>query len=300
MNPTPCDPPARARPAASFRPARPLRRTRWLALGVSALALAGCSGSGGPPPAHPIRDSATLLSAIRARAARVPSVRAEGSVEHFGRQGRVRGNITIFVMQPDRVRVDTFAFGHLVSSMVLNAEHFTLLQGQEYVTGPARACVAAQLLGVALEPREVLAVLSGGVPLVSERISAPVWENDGYSVRVEGDDGQSERIEFTLPSAERSLPEAEQHPQVHRVVLNDRQGQRGVITYEAYRTVNGIPFPQRVHIEMPRDHADTMLRFDTITPNYTIPPNPDAPDAPLPDPFQQTRPAGAHDVPINC
>jgi hypothetical protein len=51
---------------------------------------------------------------------------------------------------------------------------------------------------------------------------------------------------------------------------------------------------------MPRDHGDTMLRFDEIRPNYTIPPNPDDPDAPPPDPFQQTRPAGAHEVPINC
>lgn len=270
------------------------------------LVLAACSAMAahcGPPPrpAYLIREPSTILQAIRARERRVRSLRARGSVEHFGREGRVRGSIVIYVQQPERMRVDTFAFGNLVSSMRSNGQRFTLLQGQRFYEGPARPCVAAQLLGIPMEAREVLAILSGGAPLLSERMTAPRWDDGRYVVEVQGEDGSSEGIELDVPDNERNLPPERQHLRVRRVVLRDRQGERATITYDGYRMVDGIPFPERVRIVMPRENTDTMLRFEEVDPHYTVPPpNPDIPDEAPVDVFSQDPPAGAERIPLTC
>jgi hypothetical protein len=212
----------------------------------------------------------------------------------------VRGSVEIFVRSPDHMRVDTFVFGNLVSSMISNGERFTLLQGTQYMVGPARPCVAQQLLGIPMEAREVVAVLTGGAPLLSDRLHAPRWVNGFYVVDVDGPSGSSEQIELELPSDQRDLPVDRQTPRLHRVVLRDGQGVRAEITYQGYRDVQGTPFPDRVRIVMPRDHADTQIRFDEVVPNFTVPANPDDPGAAPPDPFEQHRPNGAEEIPIQC
>ncbi len=206
----------------------------------------------------------------------------------------------IFVERPDRMRVDAFAFGNLIQSLRANGDRFSLLQGRQYVTGPARPCVAQQLLGMPLSSRDFLAILTGSAPMLSDRMSSPRWENGRYVVDVEGDAGARERVEFDVPDAQRRSPADQQDVRVRRVVLRDAQGVRGEITYEGYHLVQGTEFPERVRIVMPRDQVDSQLRFDEIVPNYTIPPDPNDPDAPAPDPFQQNPPAGAEISTIDC
>lgn len=283
---------------AVHTPRRATARPAVVALLASAAIAAHCGGA--RPPTHVIREPSTMLEVLRRRETRVRSLRARGSAEHYGRQGRVRGSVVIFVERPDKMRVDTFAFGNLVSSMVSDGRRFSLLQGTQYFEGPARPCVAAQLLGIPMEAREVVAVLSGGAPLLSERLRAPRWEDGRYVVEVEGEAGAHERIELEVPDEQRELPPARQQLRVRRVVLRDREGLRAEITYQNYRTVDGTPFPDRVRVVMPRDNVDTMLRFDEVTPNFTIPPDPDDPEAPPPDPFSQRPPAGVTVTPIGC
>jgi hypothetical protein len=264
------------------------------------LALLAVTACAAPPPRYPIREPDRILALLHARDAHFQSLRARGSADTYGEHGRMRGSVEIYVRQPDHMRVDAFAFGNLVSSMVSNGETFTLLQGSQYLVGPARPCVAQRLLGIPMDAREVAAVLAGGAPLLSEQMHPPRWENGYYVVDVDGPEGSSERIELELPGNERDLPPDQQNPRLHRVVLRDRDGVRAQITYQGYRTVQGYPFPDRVRIEMPHHHADTSIRFDEVTPNFTIPANPDDPGAPPPDPFEQRRPAGATEVPIQC
>lgn len=282
------------------RSAVKLARSSPLSFASLALVAAAVAACGTPPPRYPIREPDRVLAVLRARDQRFTSLRARGSADHYGQQGRVRGTVEIFVRSPDHMRVDTFAFGHLVSSMISNGEQFTLLQGTQYLVGPARPCVAQQLLGIPMEAREVVAVLSGGAPLLSDRLHAPRWENGFYLVDVEGENGASELLELSLPTGQRDLPAAQQTPQLHRVVLRDRNGIRAEITYLGYRDVQGTQFPDRVRIVMPRDHADTQIRFDEVVPNFTVPANPDDPGAAPPDPFEQHRPDGASETPINC
>ncbi|MEI8256106.1 MAG: hypothetical protein WCJ30_10590, partial [Deltaproteobacteria bacterium] len=143
-----------------------------VALGAALL----CVACPPPPPRYPIREPDRILTMLRARDANFTSLRARGSADHYGQRGRVRGTVEIYVRQPDHMRVDTFAFGALVSSMISDGERFTLLQGTQYMVGPPRPCVAQQLMGIPMAAREVVAVLTGGAPLLSEHLHAPRWE----------------------------------------------------------------------------------------------------------------------------
>lgn len=276
----------------------PHRRTGILALGAAILSLAACGP--GWRPTYPIQDPARIMAVMRARNERFRSLRATGTADQFGREGRVRGSVVIFVQQPDKIHVDTFAFGNLVSSLVSDGQRFSMLQGQQFLQGPARPCVAHQLLGIPMDGHDVVTILSGGAPLISDRMSPPRWENGRYVVDVQGEAGTTERIEFELPSEQRDARPEQQTPLLRRVVLRDAQGERAEITYDNYRVVGGTPFPDRVRVQMPRDHVDMQLRFDEVVPDFTIPPDPANPDAPPPDPFRMDPPAGVQVVPVDC
>jgi hypothetical protein len=277
-----------------------LRRKHWYRVSPGSVALAAAACAGAPPPRYPIHDAARILEVLRARDARLTSLRASGSADQFGRQGRVRGSVAVYVQRPDRLRVDAFAFGNLVSSVVSDGTTFAMLQGRQYVVGPARPCVAAQLMGIAMEGSEVVEVLSGGAPLIGRQVTPPRWESGRYVLDVLGEGGARERIELELPSDQRDAAPDRQVPRLARVRLFDARGERADITYSTYRVVNGVPFPERVRVVMPRDQLDTELRFDRVEPDFVVPPDPNDPTAPAPDPFHSQQPAGTERVEIHC
>jgi hypothetical protein len=267
---------------------------------VSLVVVAAVAGCVAPAPRYPIRDPARILEVLRARDARLASLRVSGSADQYGQQGRVRGSVTIYVRRPDRLRVDAFAFGNLVSSVVSDGTTFAMLQGQRFVVGPASPCVAAQLMGIAMEGREAVEILSGGAPRIGDPVGPPRWEDGRYVIDIHGQGGARERIEMELPGDQRDAPPERQTPRLARVRLWDAQGERADITYNGYRTVNGVPFPDRVRIVMARDHLDTELRFDHVEPDFTVPPDPNDPGAPPPDPFHLEQPAGTTRTDLHC
>lgn len=244
---------------------------------------------------------APLLNALRARTSALQTFRARGSIDQYGREGRVRGNIELVVRQPERFYVAVSAMNsNPLRTMVSDGTQFLLLAGSQYVHGPARPCVAARMLGLSLDARDAVAILSGGTPLLSERVSGPTWQDGAYVLEVAGDAGARQRIEFELPAEERDAAVAQQHPRLRRVVLFDARGQRGEVTYLNWRTLGGVSFPERVRLVMPRDQVDTQLRFDEVQPNYTPQPDPLDPGGTPRDPFQLPRPEGAEDLAIDC
>lgn len=262
-------------------------RTRH-ALSLAALAL-GCSS---PPPRYPITDPAVALASVRARDARVRELRAHGSAEQYGAQGRLRGEVFVFVRRPSQMRVDTRAFGTTVSSVVSDGETLSLtdLQNGRFYTGPARPCVAAQLLGIPLEAAEVVAVLAGGPPLLDGRAQI-AWRDGRYVLDLAGAERRSEQLELEITDAERegARPEA-QHPRPVRAELRDPSGVRAVLTFEDYADVDGVPFPRRVRVVMERDHVDLTVRYRELTLD------PELPD----DVFDTAAPPAVETVPVRC
>jgi hypothetical protein len=224
------------------------------------------------------------LAPLRAREARVQRLRARGSADHFGAQGRIRGEVFVFVRRPD-LRIDTRAFGNTVSTLVANERSFALtdFRNGQFFMGEARPCVAAQLLGVPLEVGEVVSLLAGGPPLLEG--NARIRWNDGhYLVEIDGRNGQGETLSLAITTEERenARPEA-QHPRPVRAELRDPRGLRAVLTFEDYETVSGVDFPKRVRVVMERDNVDLEMRYREVTLD------PDLPD----DAFDQSPPSEA-------
>ena len=258
-------------------------------VGALLLIASGCTGR---PPRYPITDPAMALRHVTARDERVHRVRAHGSADHFGPQGRIRGEVYVFVERPDRVRVDTRAFGTTVSTLLSDGRHLAMadLRGGNFYVGDARPCVAAQLLGIPMESAEVVAVLAGGPPLLAgdRRIR---WDDGPYVVDIAGRDGAAESLWLELTDAERegARPEAQRPRPVH-AELRDARGVRAVLTFEDYTEVDGVPVPRRVRVEIERDGIDLVVRDREVTLD------PELPDAV----FDQTPPTGLPVTQVDC
>ncbi len=249
-------------------------------------------GCATPPPRYPITDPALALGAVHARDARVHSIRAEGSADHFGAHGRIRGTVHVFIQRPRRLRVDTEAFGNTLSAVSSDGTDFTLsdFQHGRFYQGPAEPCVAAQLLGIPLEPAEVVAVMAGGPPLLDGNPHIH-WAHGHYVMDIQGADGATESVEMEIPSSEReSTQPTGQHPRPSRAVLRDARGVRAEITFEDYTDIDGVAFPRRVRVVMERDQVDLMVRYRSVEIN------PDLPD----DAWTQHPAAGMEVIPVGC
>jgi hypothetical protein len=274
---------------------------------VLAESLLGAGCVRGAPRGGLITDPGRITGLLAARAGRVRALRAHGSADVFNREGRKRGDVDLVVRAPDRVRFDIFGFGALFFSLVSDGQRFGLFQGRQYVVGPARACAARQIAGIALEAREIAAALSGGVPALGAPVGPVRWEEGRYVLDLRAPDANTARIELELPAEQNDLPPSRQTPRVARVVLRDRAGIRADIRYESYRVVQGEAFPDRVRVLMDRDGADLQVRLDRIEPGE--PPAPTVIEDPLAeegaapvaqDPFRIAPPAGAELVAIDC
>lgn len=261
-----------------------------LACFVLALAL-GCAAR---PPRYPITDPQVALRALRTRDEGVRLLRAHGSADHFGAQGRIRGEVWVFVRRPDGLRVDTRAFGTTVSTVIANRESLSLadFRGGQFFRGPAQPCVAAQLLGIPLESAEVVALLAGGPPVITgdARIG---WSDGHYALEIRGAEGASESLHLTLTAEEREHARPEtQRPRPERAILRDARGVRAELEFGDYTEVSGVPFAQRVRVVMPRDNVDLLVRYREITLDPELPEGEDI--------FDQSVPPALQEVPIDC
>ncbi len=249
----------------------------------------GCST---PPPRFPITDPAMALGVLRARDRRVERLRAHGSADHYGERGRIRGEVFVFVERPQRMRVDTRAFGTTVSQLVTDGTRFTMadMRSGRFYTGPAESCVAAQLLGIPLESAEVVSVLAGGPPLYDgdARIR---WDDGAYLLEVQGPAGRSERLRLAITETERLTAQpAAQRPWPTRALLFDARGERAELTFEDYTEVDGVRFPRRVRVNMRRDNIDLQVRYRTVSLDPELPE----------DLYSTESPPGLTEVPVDC
>lgn len=244
----------------------------------------------GVPRGGLITDSSRITAVLSQRATRVRALRAHGSADIYNREGRKRGDLDIAVRAPDHIRFDISAFGVSFFSLVSDGSRFGLLQGNQFIVGPARACAAQRIAGIALEAREIAAVLSGGVPVIGTPVGPVRWEEGHYVVDLRTNEGNTARIELELPSEQDSLAPDRQSPRVSRMVLRDLRGPRADIRYESYRVVQGEAYPDRVRVLIPRDEVDMQVRFDRIEPGE---PTPVAPD--VNDPLAEETPRAAND-----
>src|SRR5689334_14938359 len=95
-----------------------------LPLLVSPLLLA-CCGQPPPPSVFPTADDA--LGRMKATFACVNGVQGTAKIDHWSSKGRVRGEVLLFAVNPDRVRFDVVSpFGPTLYILASNGKRFEM------------------------------------------------------------------------------------------------------------------------------------------------------------------------------
>jgi hypothetical protein len=264
-----------------------------------ALALAGCSV---PPPRSPLPDANAAIARMRATNECGTGVQAAAKLDHFGTEGRVRGDVLLIASKPARLRMDIVSpFGVTLATLASDGHRFALADKREkrLYSGPATTCNIARLTQVPIPGHVLVTLLRGGAPVlkhagspgVTEALAAPSvqWNGGGYYVlRIPGTRGATEEVHLGVHPADVGKPWSEQRLRVLEVSVE----QAGVVLYRAEleghepgpmaapRVDPDDPtepplapsgpqctadLPRRLHVAVPPLGVDMLFRYDSVT-----------------------------------
>lgn len=271
-----------------------MRARLTLALGC-ALILAVATGCGGPRcPSSTLRFAEAggpqgILHHHERLLAWAENLRAEARVDRReagapAERARVRGTVLMLAERPDRVRFDAMTQFGPIATLTSDGASFALMDLQEnrFFVGPSCAQNIALLLGIPMESEDLGRVLFGEAPLIESSSSEVLCEGGSYRVTLRDDAGQIETLRYEIREAD-----AEALPELQRLRLRELmlQGADGTlelrIRWDDHRFVEdprsaaspreGVMLPHRVQIELPPRGIDTLVRFERIEINVTMP-----------------------------
>lgn len=191
----------------------------------------GCPSVKPPPSQFPTADAA--LDRMKATYACVNGVQGTAKIDHFSPSGRIRGDVYILAVNPDRVRFDIVSpFGATLYTLTSNGTLFQLLNvgEKELLHGPASACNLARLTQVPIPGHALVSLLRGEAPvLVHDPGAATIaWDGSGfYRLLIQSTRDATQEIHLEPRPEDWSLPWSEQRLRVRDV----RVAQRGVDLY---------------------------------------------------------------------
>jgi hypothetical protein len=244
--------------------------------------LAGC---GTPPPASQFPSAADALARMHATYACVNGVQGDAKIDNFSPQGRIRGEMSLMVVNPDRVRFDVVSpFGVVLYSLASNGTRFQMTDVKEKVHshGPAKACNLARLTQVPVPGHALVSLLRGEAPVLAHdpQAASISWDDGGfYRVLLSGRHDATEEIHIGVRPDDWERPWAEQRVRV----LDVRVNQRGIDLYQAEMDRH-----QAASTAPPREDPDGI--------DPTIPPSGGACDAELPRSIRMRVPNTQQDV----
>lgn len=295
------------------------KRTRGRALsGACAAFLFVLQGCGTPPPASKLPTARAAVDRIHATQDCGGGIHAAAKIDHFGKGGRVRGDLLAFAVWPERLRMDVVSpFGVTLATLTSDGDKFSLydLREKRYFYGPATACNIARLTTVPMPGHVLVSLLRGEAPVLKHDAgnTTIAWDSGGYYVVViKGTNGAEERLKVAPHPADFGLPWDRQRLRVLDVEVK----QQGIVVYHAELdghapAPTGKPIidpdgldpatpisgptcnaelPRRIHVEVPGKDEDVLFRYDNVTWN-----------PPLPEGvFTQPIPPGVEVVPVSC
>lgn len=226
-------------------------------------------------------DPAKALADHESRQSGWRSIKAEARVTQWGRHGRIRGTVWMFLERPGRVRFDVMSQMGPAAVLTSDGETFQLSDLREgtFLYGPTCPQNLARLLGISVEAEDVLRLLTGDTPLIEateERIEC----RDGlYVVTRVGAGGETQELFFSVNDSDRHAPPDEQRLTLRKSSVRAPNGaKRWEATYDDYIEVDGHFFPTQIRFVDEVNDADTSVRVKSISLD------PDVPD----EVFQQT------------
>lgn len=287
-------------------------------LALLALLAVGLSGCPIAPPASQIPSAQSALDRMRATGSCGTGVQASAKIDHFGDQGRVRGDLLMFVSDPARIRMDIVSpFGATLATLASDGTHFSLadLRERRFYVGPATACNIARLTTVPIPGFALAQLLRGQPPILKHEGAAATvaWSGSGYYVvRVKSTRDASEEIHIAPHPEDFAKPWSEQRMRLVGVSVS----QGGSVLYDAELkrhapAESGKPridpdgidppiptsgpacnaeIPRDIQVKVPGQGVQVVFRYDSVVWN-----------PPLPDgTFTQPEPPGMPVVPVTC
>ncbi|MGO8998462.1 MAG: hypothetical protein ACLQVI_34515 [Polyangiaceae bacterium] len=281
---------------------------------LAALGLCGCLAH---VPASPAPSAAAAIDRLRETGRCGVALQANAKIDHFGKQGRVRGDLLMFAAAPASLRMDVVSpFGVTVATLTSDGSRFALadLRDKRFYVGPASACNIARLTTVPMPGHVLVELLRGQAPVL-KRVGEPTidWDGHGYYViRVQSTRDAREELHIAPHPDDLGKPWSEQRLRL----LDVKVEQYGGVLYHAeladHRPTTTAParvdpdgveppippsgpacnaeIPRRIHVEVPGESADVQFRYDDV---HWNPPIPDGS-------FTQPPPESMPTVPVTC
>jgi len=282
------------------------------------LVLAGAGCAHVPPPSSVPPDADAALGRMRATLANCNAVQATAKIDRLGEGGRVRGDLMLFALRPQSLRMDAVSpFGVAIATLTSDGTAFAFSDWRNKVhyVGPASACNIARLTGVAVPAHVLVDLLRGEAPVLKHEGAGArmVWDAHGHwTIEIDSTRQSSERIELAPRPDDWNKPWQEQALRV----LDVRVVQQGYVLYHAQLSEHapapmagprvdpdhlepdlppsGPPcsaeLPRKIHVEIPEPESDVRLQYQQLSWNPPLPAGT----------FEQAPPPGMRIEPVEC
>jgi hypothetical protein len=279
------------------------------------LVLVGC---GAAPPRSQFPSAGDALARMRATYACGSGVQGVSKIDRFAPEGRVRGEVDLLAVNPDRVRFDVVSpFGVLLYTLTSNGRKFQMLdvKNREFLHGPADACNIARLTDVPLPAGVLVSLLRGEAPvLVHEPQGASVtWDAGGfYKLLVRSTHDATEELRLAVRPEDLDKPWQEQRIRVEGV----RVSQRGAELYDAELSHHEVAhsakaridpegidppvppsggqcdaeIPRSIRMRVPHTSSDVIFQYKSVVWNPPL----------IEGAFSQPVPGGVRQIYVDC
>lgn len=264
------------------------------------LALPGCGLFSVAAPASPIPTGEAAMKRLAETQACGSGVRAKAAIDHFGKEGRVRGELMLYAVAPESLRMDAVSpFGATLATLASDGKQFSLYDMREkrFLHGPAAPCNIARLTGVPLPGHVLIGLLRGLPPELTHPAGAATiaWSSSGhYVVSIQGTRSAREEISIGVHPADLAKPWSAQRLRLLGVRVDQYDGTvfRAELEDHApapmakpWEDPDGLPgeniapsgpvctaeLPRTIHLEVPPSKADVLFRYDEVVWNPPLP-----------------------------
>lgn len=238
-----------------------------------------------PLPEDAYDNAPDLVADMEAKRLEVRSFRITGRVDHFGEENRIQGKVLLMASMPDNLRIEVISpFGSPLNVLTVSQGRFALYDLREgrFMEGPAEPCNIARLVRIPLPSDQVIRVLTGYTPIIDGGQDS-AWNDKGFYDVFIRERGREQHLQVG--------PDRNVLPLL-KSVLKDKEGAVFDIAFDRWSKFKGIAVPTEIHVKMPRNKADLLLRYDSQGVELNL----DLPE----DAWTQPRPPGIKVEQVSC
>lgn len=287
-----------------------------ICLAASALFMTAC---GTPPPKSVFPSADAALGRMKATYACVNGVQGTAKIDRFAPEGRIRGEVLLFAVNPDRVRFDVISpFGALIYTLTADGERFQMLDTKEkqFLYGPATPCNLARMTRVPIPGHALVSILRGEAPLLAHQPNAATmaWDpkQGHYRVIIPSTRDARQEVHLAVRPDDWDKPWAEQRLRVKYVLVSQRGGDLYTAELSNHAAATTAPprvdpegiddpvppsggpcdaeLPRSIRMRVPHTEEDVIFQYKEAHWNPPI----------VPGAFEQPTPGGVRSIYVTC